>query len=74
MPAVTTTLRKAEALFVIPEPSQRVRPEVAGPMTGSARSPESITTAQAIWIPDSPLPPTRSALRATADSNPPKLA
>jgi len=27
---------------VIPGPSQRVRPEVAGPMTGSARSPESI--------------------------------
>jgi hypothetical protein len=25
---------------VIPGPSQRVRPEVAGPMTGSARSPE----------------------------------
>jgi len=32
------------SLFVIPGPSQRVRPEVAGPMTSSARSPESITT------------------------------
>src|ERR1700688_445916 len=32
---------------VIPEPSQRVRPEVAGPMTGSARRPESITIALA---------------------------
>jgi hypothetical protein len=30
---------------VIPGPSQRVRPEVAGPMTGSARSPESIAPA-----------------------------
>jgi hypothetical protein len=30
--------------LVIPGPSQRVRPEVAGPMTSSARSPESITT------------------------------
>jgi len=32
--------------FVIPGPSQRVRPEVAGPMTGSARSPESKTPAR----------------------------
>jgi hypothetical protein len=31
--------------FVIPGPSQRVRPEVAGPMTSSAKSPESITPA-----------------------------
>jgi hypothetical protein len=31
-------------LVVIPGPSQRVRPEVAGPMTGSARNPESIIT------------------------------
>jgi hypothetical protein len=30
---------------VIPGPSQRARPEVAGPMTGSARSPESIAPA-----------------------------
>jgi hypothetical protein len=30
--------------FVIPGRRQRVRPEVAGPMTGSAASPESITT------------------------------
>jgi len=29
-------------LNVIPRPSQRVRPEVAGPMTSFARSPESI--------------------------------
>jgi len=41
--------------LVIPGPSRRVRPEVAGPMTGSARNPESITPAQGIWIPDSPL-------------------
>jgi len=32
-------------MLVIPEPSQRDRPEVAGPMTGFARSPESITIA-----------------------------
>jgi alkanesulfonate monooxygenase SsuD/methylene tetrahydromethanopterin reductase-like flavin-dependent oxidoreductase (luciferase family) len=32
---------------VIPGPSQRVRPEVAGPITGSARSPESITATSA---------------------------
>src|ERR1700726_3323140 len=44
---------------VIPGP-RRVRPEVAGPMTGSARSPESITPAQGIWIPD--LPPSKSAV------------
>jgi len=30
---------------VIPGPSQRVRPEVAGPVTGSARSPESVAPA-----------------------------
>jgi hypothetical protein len=41
--------------IVIPGPGQRVRPEVAGPMTGSARSPESITPAQGVWIPGSPL-------------------
>jgi hypothetical protein len=29
--------------LVIPGRRQRVRPEVAGPMTGSAASPESIT-------------------------------
>jgi hypothetical protein len=32
------------ASLVIPGPSQRVRPKVAGPMTGSARSPKSTTT------------------------------
>jgi heme a synthase len=36
------TAATVHAAFVIPGPSQRVRPEVAGPMTGSARSPESI--------------------------------
>ena len=29
--------------FAIPEPSQRVRPEVGGPTTGSARNPKSIS-------------------------------
>jgi hypothetical protein len=33
--------------FVIPGPSQRARPEVAGPMTGFARSRESIIAAVA---------------------------
>ncbi len=32
-------------MVVIPGRHQRVRPEVAGPMTGSVASPESITTA-----------------------------
>jgi hypothetical protein len=31
-------------VLVIAGPSQGVRPEVAGPMTGSARNPESILT------------------------------
>jgi len=42
-------------MLVIPGPSQRVRPEVAGPMTSSARSPESIIPAPGVWIPDLPL-------------------
>jgi hypothetical protein len=41
---VQTDAEKHSRVYsVIPGPSQRVRPEVAGPMTGSARSPESIT-------------------------------
>jgi hypothetical protein len=42
-------------IHVIPGPSQRVRPELAGPMTGSARNPESIIPAQRLWIPGPPL-------------------
>src|SRR3984957_7568301 len=52
--------RTDNVLSVIPGPSQRVRPEVAGPMTGSPRSAESITPIPAekaqrahgpIWVP-----------------------
>src|SRR5437868_8821487 len=35
---------------VIPGRTQRARPEVAGPMTGSGASPESITTNRAISL------------------------
>jgi hypothetical protein len=35
-------------LFVIPDCRQRVRPEVAGPMTSSAASPESIFASRAV--------------------------
>jgi hypothetical protein len=38
--------------LVIPALSQRVRPEVAGPMTGYARNPESILPVSGLWIPD----------------------
>jgi 5-oxoprolinase (ATP-hydrolysing) len=41
--------------FVIPGPSQRVRPEVAGPMTSSARSPESISAGGGYGFRASPL-------------------
>ena len=40
---------------VIPGPSQQVRPEVAGPMTSSARNPDSIVPALRISIADLPL-------------------
>src|ERR1700685_2134518 len=40
---------------VIPGPSQRVRPEGAGPMTGSARNPESIITVGASPAPTVPM-------------------
>ncbi len=41
MAMVVLTVATTHAASVIPGPSQRVRPEVAGPMTSSARSPES---------------------------------
>jgi len=42
MAAVMFAIVAVPYLIVIPGPSQRVRPEVAGPMTGYARRPESI--------------------------------
>jgi hypothetical protein len=46
MPALMFAIGVDPYLYVIPGLSQRVRPEVAGPMTSFTKNPESIITSR----------------------------